>query len=163
MTVRMIAAVSLNCVFGNADTNDLPWGNKYPEDLNFFKQQTLNSTIIFGRKTYESIGSEPLPKRRNILVTSKPIDTIENYKTLHGAINAADNDAWLIGGLGIYCEGLILADELYITSIPEIIQGSNLIYFPYINPNIYMLSDEIEINKNKKLICNVYKRKSPSM
>jgi len=157
MTVRMIAAVSFNSVFGNSDTNNMPWRNKYPEDLNFFKEQTLNSTIIFGRKTYESIGSKQLPKRRNILVTSKPNDTVENYKTLQEAIKAADNDAWLIGGLSIYCEGLTLAQELYITCIPEIIQGSNLIYFPYIDPNIYALDDVIEIGE--KLICNIYKRK----
>lgn len=156
----MIAAVSLNGVFGNKYTNKLPWSQFYPEDLKFFRNQTINSTIIFGRNTLESISSKPLPKRRNILISSKDlkIDGIETFKSLQDGLKASDSDVWLIGGFGIYSEGLNFADEIYITSIPEFIDGDGLIYFPYINPNIYNLSDQIELNKDKNLICNIYKK-----
>ncbi|MEB0161221.1 dihydrofolate reductase, partial [Pseudomonas sp. AH2 (2023)] len=44
----------------------LPW--HYPADLKFFKETTLNQTVVMGRKTYESIG-KPLPKRLNIVLS----------------------------------------------------------------------------------------------
>ena len=46
--------------------NDLPWN--LPDDLNHFKQYTLNKPIVMGRKTFESIG-KPLPQRINIVIS----------------------------------------------------------------------------------------------
>ena len=44
----------------------IPW--YIPEDFRHFKETTLGSPIIMGRKTYESIG-RPLPGRDNIVLT----------------------------------------------------------------------------------------------
>ena len=32
-----------------------------PEDMKFFRETTANSTVVMGRKTWESIGAKPLP------------------------------------------------------------------------------------------------------
>ena len=66
--IKIIAACSKNGVAGK--DGKLPWN--YSEDLAHFKKMTLNSTIIMGRKTYESIG-KPLPHRKNVVITSTPI------------------------------------------------------------------------------------------
>ncbi len=146
--IKMIAAVSQNMVIGK--NNTLPWSKHYPEDLKHFKQMTINSTIIMGRNTFESIGSKPLPKRRNIVISSKRIPDMESYTNLNEATEQShqlDSDIWLIGGSAIYQMGMALAHEIHLTRIPEHIEGDNLVYFPEINYRFYKSSEE-EIGDN---------------
>ncbi len=152
--IKMIAAVSENMVIGK--DNDLPWENSYPEDLKNFKKLTLNSTVIMGKNTFISIGSKPLPKRRNIVVTSSVIDSAECYPSLKLAIKAAkkntSSDIWLIGGRGIYQEGLKYCQEIHLTHIPEKIEGDNLVYFPNIDFNFNLfLTEELSVGLYKKI------------
>src|ERR1700735_710602 len=58
---------NLNRVLGSE--NKLLW--HIPEDLKRFKALTMGHPIIFGRKTFESIG-RVLPGRTNIVVTRDP-------------------------------------------------------------------------------------------
>ncbi len=69
--LHLIVAMAKNRVIGK--DGDLPW--RVPEDLKFFKTQTLGHAIIMGRRTYDSVGY-PLPKRTNIVVS----------RTSHGAL-----------------------------------------------------------------------------
>ena len=62
--IELIAACARNGVIG-AD-NRLLW--RIPEDCAFFKETTMGSPVVMGRKTWESIG-RPLPGRRNIVIT----------------------------------------------------------------------------------------------
>ena len=55
----------------------LPW--HVAEDLINFKSLTINSTVIMGRKTWESLPIKPLPKRNNIVLSSKKQDNVETY------------------------------------------------------------------------------------
>ena len=66
--IRAIAAVSLNGVIGNG--LQIPW--HIPEDFKHFKKTTLGGIIVMGRKTWESLGAKPLPKRENVVITSTP-------------------------------------------------------------------------------------------
>jgi dihydrofolate reductase len=59
---------------------DSGWGIGYkgallarvPEDQRFFKAATMGGTVIMGRATFESLpGREPLPGRKNIVLTKK--------------------------------------------------------------------------------------------
>ena len=45
----------------------LPWS--LPDDLQLFKNITLDKPIIMGRKTWESLPRKPLPGRQNIVLT----------------------------------------------------------------------------------------------
>ena len=82
----------------------LPW--KLPEDLKKFKRLTLNSTIIMGRKTWESLTLKPLPKRRNIVLTSNPIKNVETYPSIESCIKSLNRnnikEIFIIGGSQIY-------------------------------------------------------------
>lgn len=138
--IKIIAAISKNKVMGK--DNALPFN--YPEDMRHFKECTLNCSVIMGRNTYESIG-KPLPKRKNIVVTSKLIHEVETAANLHEAIHKAydfNNDIWLIGGASIYKEGMNYAQEIYLTVTPDIIEGDNLIIFPEINLNIFKIKEQ---------------------
>ena len=55
-TISLIVAIAENGTIGI--NNSLPW--HLPDDLAFFKKNTVNKPIIMGRKTYESLG-RPLP------------------------------------------------------------------------------------------------------
>ena len=62
--ISHLVAMAKNRVIGV--NNNLPWN--LPDDLNHFKQYTLNKPIVMGRKTFESIG-KPLPRRINIVIS----------------------------------------------------------------------------------------------
>ena len=51
---------------------------KIKEDMDHFKAITCNNVVIMGRKTFESLPKrEPLPRRVNIILTSKTDYTVE--------------------------------------------------------------------------------------
>ena len=57
--------------------NSIPW--YFKEDLQFFKKITLNSIVIMGRNTWESL-KKPLPQRYNIVLsTTKKEKNGEHY------------------------------------------------------------------------------------
>lgn len=64
MKISLIVAMSSNRVIGK--DNALPW--HIPEDLKWFKANTLGHPVIMGRKTFDSIG-KALPKRTNIVLS----------------------------------------------------------------------------------------------
>ncbi len=169
--IKIIAAVSQNGVIGNRSTNSIPWS--YPEDMKFFRMMTSNkmsnalgSTIIMGRKTFESIGSKPLSKRRNVIITHSKIEGIDCFPTVEEAIcddiytSPPENwegdvftkqspSIWLMGGEGIYREGLRYADEIFLTLIPEEVKGD--VYFPWINPDIFHIHEYLTLEGEKKI------------
>lgn len=154
MTISIIAATSNNGIIGK--NNSLPFDR--PEDMRFFRKMTsskngLESVVIMGRKTFESIGSKPLPKRHNIVITQSKIEGIETYPTIQMAMaegtGLEECDVWLIGGSNIYREGMRMAEHIYLTLMPDIIEGDDLAYFPWINPKDFQISEYIPlVNEN---------------
>lgn len=106
-----IAAMSTNRVIGL--NNTLPW--KCSDDLKFFKATTIDSAILMGRNTFESIGSKPLPRRKNIVVSRElpERDDITIIRDLNDLI--IDQKTFLIGGAMLYKELLPKCSELYLT------------------------------------------------
>ncbi len=136
MSIGLIVAANNSFVIGKAGA--LPWKNS--ADMKMFKETTLNSHVIMGRKTFESMGSKPLPNRNNIVISStldhESTDNIRHYKTIDLAVYASMvssvfNNTWLIGGSRIYEEGLQYCDTVYITRIQDDVELSdNLTYLP---------------------------------
>lgn len=67
MNIAMIAAIGKNRELGK--NNDLIW--HFKEDMAFFKNITVGSTVIMGRKTFLSL-PRALPNRRNIVISRNP-------------------------------------------------------------------------------------------
>ena len=89
MNFKIIVAATKK--FGIGFKNKLPW--RVPEDLKHFSKTTIgkgNNAIIMGRNTWESIGSKPLPKRHNIIVSS----TIEKPEYENVAVFKNPKDAF---------------------------------------------------------------------
>ena len=119
MEIILIAAVSKDKVIGKQ--GGIPW--KIKEDLSFFKEKTLNSPIIMGRATYNSIG-RPLPNRLNIVMTrsAKNTEGVTEVTSVEKAIEAASinrdsSRVYIIGGENIYKEFIPIAHKMIITEV----------------------------------------------
>lgn len=169
--IGIIAACSINGIIGIIDPvtcmGKLPFN--YPDDMRYFRQTTKDSVVIMGRKTFESIGSKPLPKRDNYVITSQKIDDpqIKCFPTIHSAISYEKSiirehpkNIWLIGGASIYEEGMLYADEIHLTLTPDYISEQNNIKFPFINPMLFELKGYMQLSDppSDKLVCAIYKR-----
>lgn len=129
MQLALICAMARNGVIGN--NNALPW--RLPEDLRHFRRTTMGHSIIMGRKTFESIG-RPLPGRSNIVVSrqadyeaegAQVRDSLEAALRLAESIAAIDGaeQAFVIGGAGLYRLALPRADWFHLTRIHADIAG----------------------------------------
>lgn len=115
--LSIIVAIAQNGVIG--DKNSLLWHIK--EDMRFFRTTTSGHAVIMGRKTFESLGSKPLPKRTNIVITRSDSE-FEGALTAHSleeavAMAKGDDEAFIIGGAQIYAQALDVADRMYITLV----------------------------------------------
>lgn len=121
--VSIIVAIAQNGTIG--DKNSLLWHIK--EDMRFFRTTTSGHAVVMGRKTFESLGSRPLPKRTNIVIT-RADRVFEGALTAHSleeAIRLAEGDEeiFVIGGAQIYREALRIADRMYITRVMHDYEG----------------------------------------
>ena len=141
-TVTAIVAMNKDRVIGK--DGGIPW--HYSEDQKRFKRETIDSTIIMGRKTWESIGSKPLPRRRNIVISSRNITEVESYNSIEEALKHANGEIWIIGGGQIYLASLDYCNAIDITWIPEKVEGEGLIKFPPLDESNWQ-SGEVMINE----------------
>lgn len=119
--MNAIAAVSLN--WGIGKRNDLLF--HISEDMKRFRALTSGGTVIMGRKTLDSMpGGNPLPKRRNIVITRSPDFRRPGVAAAHSiqeALDLAAGDApdkvWVIGGGAIYAALLPYCRLAYLTRV----------------------------------------------
>lgn len=121
--VSIIVAIAQNGTIG--DKNSLLWHIK--EDMRFFRTTTSGHAVVMGRKTFESLGSRPLPKRTNIVITraDRAFEGALTAHSLEEAIRLAEGDEeiFIIGGAQIYSEALRIADRMYITRVMHDYEG----------------------------------------
>lgn len=158
--IAQVVAMSDNHAIGK--DNDLPW--HIPADLQHFKQLTINGVVIMGRKTFESMGAKPLPKRTNIVI-SQNVDYQTNYSSviiLHdlseaiavGAKFAKEkglNSIWIIGGERLFAETMPISDRLEITQVATHIENATAFY-PDIFENFHIVSQsDWQYDENSQL------------
>ena len=151
--ISIIAAIGKNNELGK--DNNLIWHIK--EDLQNFKNLTMNKYIVMGTNTYKS-----LPKRlegRKYILLSKSIDTIDNGLVFHEFddllefINNQDEEVMIIGGASIYKLFISYADKLYLTEIDEESEADS--YFPKFDKSKYsktILKESIDNNIKYKFV-----------
>jgi dihydrofolate reductase len=133
--ISLIVAMDETGLIGN--DNKLPW--KIPQDMAWFRSQTLGKPIIMGRKTHESIGMR-LPDRLNIVISNNknyksPHDFVYVYNSLKKAIDdfVGLPELVIIGGAKIYKVAFNFVTKMYITKIHEKFNGD--VYFPKYSEN----------------------------
>ncbi len=135
---------------------DLPW--HYSADLKRFKQRTMGHAIIMGRKTWQSIGSRPLPGRRNIVVSRRGIpEEVECYRSIDTAMAACgDDDLWVIGGGQIYGAAMDRLNILDVTLVPDSVDAEGVVRFPVIDPSAWRKLGEETLEDDPRLINILY-------
>lgn len=115
MGYRAIWAQSVDGVIG--DGGDMPW--HIPEDLGYFRETTLGSPVLMGRRTWETIPERfrPLPGRDNYVLTTGPAGTWSEGATVIGDPSQAPEDAWIMGGGRVYADTLPMVDEVRVTLV----------------------------------------------
>ena len=128
----MIVACDRNGAIGK--DGDLPW--KQSTDLQHFKQVTLGSNIIMGRKTWDSLPGI-LPERRHLVLSRGEVEGAE----VISFDEALKIDGWVIGGGQIYELFLPHVSELHRTIIDARVGDADT-HFPDISGHGFTLSEE---------------------
>ncbi len=158
MTFEIIAARSLNNVIGNND--EIPWRARGEQKL--FKDITMDSVLIMGRKTFESIG-RPLPGRQTIII-SRNADYqqahCETASNLENALSLAANHhkaIFVAGGGQIYKQALPQASGVHLTTVQCTVDGN--VFFPDFPTPDFRLVEEKQFESNINYHYQHYLRK----
>jgi len=154
-----IVAMSENRVIGVDGA--LPW--HYSGDLKRFKELTLNSTIIMGRRTWQSIGCRQLPQRRNVVISHKPQLNVETFDTLDKAVDTCIGPVWLIGGAALYRSGLCLCQSIDITFVPGVIEHPSAVYFPALDVQDWQAGARLSHPYESDLSYCIYSRSTMAL
>lgn len=134
--LNIVAAMGADYAMGTR--GDLPWGRSIHSDLAHFKKLTLGGSLIMGRRTFESIGSKPLPERENIVISHTPtgVKGVLTAISLEAALNLARYEVFVIGGSRVFAETIDLVDRLYITEVKAEFPDAD-VFFPPIDMSIW--------------------------
>jgi dihydrofolate reductase len=151
--MEFILACNTNHIIGI--NNNLPW--HLPEDLQHFKNLTINNIVIMGKKTFESINSKPLNKRINIVITNNTNNYISSdnlfFTTADNVYNIInkfnDKKIFVIGGNQIFklfkdqCISIHLT--LVYIDVPE---SEQVVKYNYLDHNLQIVNEsEIYVSK----------------
>lgn len=117
--IRAIVAVDEK--WGIGKKNDLLF--HLPEDMKFFRQKTLNSTVCMGYNTLLSFpGGKPLPKRENIVICPKNVNRddlicVHTMEDMLAELKKRSGDIFVIGGATFYHTMLYYCEEVLVTKV----------------------------------------------
>lgn len=158
MILNLIAAHDEQMVIGK--DRGMPW--HVSRDLKHFKNVTMGSPIVMGRKTFESIGSKPLPGRKNI-VLSRSLDSLNADAILINSIAEIHEHAgekehvFIIGGESLYRQMIKSASYLRMTLIPGKHDGDT--FFPDYRSDIGKVWEEYYREEHPECTFIDYKRR----
>lgn len=105
-------------------------------DMKHFRELTMGSIMIMGRKTLDSIGIE-LPGRKTIVCSRGEDCRIPNIETAHSLEEAYEmakdqEEVFIVGGGEIYKQALKDVQRIYATEVDASIPGADT-YFPQLD------------------------------
>lgn len=123
---------------------------RIPEDMKRFRALTEDNIVIMGRKTWDSLPSQPLQNRDNLIISSKLhldyskyhdyVVGVQNMESAKFALTMLKQnylsfkgkDVFIIGGGSIYEQLLPYCDTVYMTRIN--VDHENVdTYFPHLD------------------------------
>lgn len=151
----IIVAVSRNGVIGR--DGEMPW--RLSTDLKRFKALSMGKPLVMGRKTFESVGSKPLPGRPHVIVSRNAVIDMPGVETATSVKEGLEQARVLahetgadalcvVGGGEIYRQTIADADELHVTHVETDLEGDT--YFPAIEPALFELVEETAVPAGEK-------------
>ena len=155
--------IEIHLIWAQDDTGGIGINGKLPwhisSDLKNFKKITLNSIIIMGRKTWDSLPIKPLPKRTNIVLSKNKQTNVTTYNSYNECIKNLQKKnvkkIFIIGGRSIYKLFFNDAQYLHITNI-NLVKNDINEFFP-------ISFDEIKNKFNKISTSNLSKEATYSL
>ena len=143
----IIAAVSENGIIGR--DNKIPWN--VGEELKYFKETTTENAIIFGSRTFQSIG-KPLKNRINIIISSKSPEILQKnvlyFKSIKQAYSYLRKNnyskVYIGGGAQIYTNTIKHVEEMLISHMNFKVAGDTK--FPKINLKLWNIIDQLHFD-----------------
>ena len=132
--ITLIAAIGKNRELGK--NNDLIWS--IPEDLKFFRDNTIGKNIVMGINTLNSL-PKLLPNRKHIVLTHRDIKLDDEIMICHSIdellnyIDSIDEEVMVIGGAGVYAQMIEYANKMLLTEIESEAEAD--VYFPEFSIN----------------------------
>lgn len=128
MSIIGIVAVARNLAIGR--DGRLPW--HYPADLKFFKETTIDHTVVMGARTWATLG-KPLPKRLNVVLTRSddllvPPEVMK-LGTKEEVIDLSRllvKDVFIIGGAKTYGEFADVIGKWIVTEVPVTVEDADV-------------------------------------
>lgn len=127
--ITLIAAIGKNRELGR--DNNLIWN--IPEDLKFFRDNTIGKHIVMGINTLNSL-PKILPNRKHIVLTHREISLDDSIVVVHSIeellkyIKFIDEEVMVIGGARVYSQMIEYADKMLLTEIDD--EAVADVYFP---------------------------------
>ena len=125
--ISMISSVGKNNELGK--NNSLIW--HFKDDMKFFKDTTMNHTVVMGLNTYKSLPGD-LPGRHIIVVSFESVngvDTVNGIEPIIAKYKDSEEEIFICGGASIYRQFLPYASKLYLTEIDAICNDADT-FFP---------------------------------
>jgi dihydrofolate reductase len=150
MKISLIVAMASNRVIGS--DNKMPW--HLSADLKRFKNITMGSPILMGRKTHESIG-KALPGRTNIVISRNSNYQAQGCQVYSDIPSALDSfpecqEIFVIGGASLYETMLPKAHNIYLTQIHQPFSGDT--YFPETDSNDWIEVEHQRIDNDPDVV-----------
>ena len=164
MRVKFIACVDKNFAVGNGGKLLF----RIREDMKLFREITMGSIVIMGRKTYEEIG-KPLEGRINVVLSRSDISidgvhvfrSVEMVKVFCESTNNHKKDVFVIGGGEVWNLFRRYVTQIHITKVPDDCKDHDTL-FPYDILGAFILSHRNQIGiyeKNSQpVVHEVYDR-----
>ena len=127
--ITIIAAIGKNGELGK--NNNLIWS--IPEDLKFFRDNTIGKTIVMGLNTLKSL-PKMLPNRKHVVLAPEgtklddEIVLFHNLDELIKYIISLNEEVMIIGGAMVYSQMIKYADKMILTEIN--CESEADVYFP---------------------------------
>lgn len=127
--ITLIAAIGKNRELGK--NNDLIW--RIPEDLKFFKDNTVGKSIVMGLNTFDSL-PKLLPNRKHIVLSHLDVELDPSVVVIHSIeqlleyIGTLDEEVMIIGGAMVYSQMIKYADKMILTEVDR--ESDADVYFP---------------------------------
>lgn len=98
---------------------------RIPNDMKFFRSQTIGKVIVMGRNTLESFPqAQPLAGRNNIVLTTDTAYKVNGATVLHSMEELfeelkkyKEEDVYVVGGESIYRQLLPYCTKAYVTKV----------------------------------------------
>ncbi len=160
------AIVHADREWGIGKGNDMMFS--LPKDMKFFRQTTINHTVVMGGKTLRSFPNQkPLKNRVNIVLTRGQVCdecvVARSYEELFSLLKERENEEiYIIGGGEIYERLLPYCNEALVTKVDAV--GGAEVFFPNLDahPDFICVDEGVPVEDNGYTVrFTRYQNKNP--